>query len=342
MNVRAIAFMLMLAAGLMLSGCITPITPEPPQKEPPKQDIIPNESIADKNATVKEPIIIGPCQGYSISEVDGCLYNISLCSHISSMQLKDQCYYNSANCTEILNESLRSECALKAKLAECEKEDNINLCKALSTGDPLYCGVNENCILKYSYEKGDDSTCSILDDYAKYACVAAARANYRVCYEMQYEASQKECLKLYASITGVDGNICSKISFADYREDCYKGVAENTLDYSNCLLIGTYKLHRECLSNVATNTGNATICEKLRQFYTEKEWQEDVDFCKTRVAQVNYKPQICQELKNTGYRQGCFGGSIVDGKVQKEDCDMIDKNQFPEWSDECYKRAAKE
>lgn len=335
-----LALSVFIALAIIAGGCIQP---EGTQKTMQPKKNITNENVS-KNATKEETVIIaGPCEGRTNEEVDLCLLNLSMCSQIKSISLRDECYYNLANCTEILNKSLRDECMLKQKLTECEKQDNINLCKALAANDPIYCGVNENCIFSYSYEKGDDSACAKLNDYdyKEYACKAIAQANFHICYELMYEASQKECLKLYAKTTGVDGNICSKISYDEYKEDCYKGVAENTLDYTNCLLISTYKTHKECISNVARDTANATICEKLRKFYTDKEWQEDIDFCKTMVAQVNYKPQICQELMNTGYRSGCFGGSIVDGKVSKEDCDMIDSNEYPEWSAECYKRAAK-
>jgi len=335
---KVLIFTALIFGLIILAGCTQPV-------EEAHETYAENKTNGTNitNETSALPIItIGPCNSTDRREVDMCLLNNSMCADIASDDVRDECYYNGLNCTAIHNESFKSECEIKVKLMECEMQsEDINLCKALATHDPLHCGANADCVLRYANKSGDESACRLLSDYSATACRAVAANDYGMCYsELQYDATKKECLKLFAQYTGKDGNICNNISSHSYKEDCYKGVAEATADYSNCLLIETYNLHKECLLNVAVQTADHTICNLTRLAYSTAVRNQDVNFCMTMVATAHYKPQYCQDVYDAKYKWECFGNSIVDGKVKKEDCDQIDKALYKEWSEECYKRVA--
>ncbi|MGB9634975.1 MAG: hypothetical protein ACPL0A_00700 [Candidatus Micrarchaeia archaeon] len=285
-------------------------------------------------------IIAGPCNGTTRQEVDECLNERGICWDIKNISLRDDCYYNSMNCSYVLDPDRNAQCTRKVKLMECEGSGDESFCKAMAMKDYTYCGTNADCITRFAYKTGNTEPCTLLGKIDNSTCIAVATGEYSNCYELElYEASQKECIKGFSKYTGVDGNICKELTTASYRDNCYYGVAEASGDYSNCLLIGSYNTHRDCLTTVAVKTVNASICDKMRLGSSSRQQRTDISFCKTRVAQINYKPWICQEVTDAEYKWGCFADSIITGKTKKEDCALIDNKTYPEWSAECFKRA---
>jgi len=332
MRGAALMFIIAIIAFSLMAGCLE----QPAKPKPSKPNITENitQNITTENAT--KEITVGPCKGETRADVDACLMNNSLCADIENAQLKDYCYFKNMNCNKIVNDDLRHNCQISVGFSACTNEANQSLCRALAVNDPYYCGSNTECLLMYAYKTNTSDTCNLVGGtgYEKSACKAIIAYDPYKCYVYeQYEATQKECIKLFSKITGVDGNICSQIKEQLYREDCYSGVAYSSRDYSNCLYITTYKTKKDCILNVAIETANASICEYSSTF------TDDIGYCKERVAEYNLMPSICQEINVPGYIWPCFANSILNNKTLKSECYKITNPLYNDWKEECLRRA---
>lgn len=289
------------------------------------------------NGIPDELIIIGPCNGTILIDVDVCLMEHEMCDKIKTPELRDQCFYNQLECNLINDDLKREECNLILIERECQGSDSPSLCKALLTDNVEYCGLNEECLMYYAYEINDETLCEkIGTTFKKSACYAVVNSAWNKCYHLErYEATQSECLKIYSRVTGRSNTICDGLEESRYLYDCLSKVAFNTNNENLCRRILVYNTRRDCYFNLAYEYDRPEVCDLSPE-------QNDADFCRVRLANKLFSPVICEPIRNPSYKWGCFGDSIVKDKTLMSECEKLDGTRYPEWKELCLNIAIDE
>jgi hypothetical protein len=292
----------------------------------------------ENNQTLSDVlIVVGPCNGTVLLDVDICLMENEMCDKIKTPELRDQCFYNQLECDLINGEEKREECYSILIERECQGSDMPSLCKALLTDNVEYCGVNEECLINYAYEIKDESLCEKIEtSFKKSACHAVVNRAWNMCYQYEkYEATQSECLKIYSSIIKSGSTICDGLEEGRYLYDCLSTVAFNTNDEKLCSKILIYNTRRDCYFNLAYEYDRPEVCDLSPE-------QDDADFCRVRLANKLFKPTICEPIRNPSYKWGCFGDSIVKDKTLVSECKKLDGSRYSEWKSLCFEIAIDE
>ena len=292
----------------------------------------------ENNQTIHDSlIIVGPCNGTVLLDVDICLMENEMCDKIKTPELRDQCFYNQFECNLINDNEKKEDCYSILIERECQGSDSPSLCKALLTDNVEYCGLNEECLINYAYEINDESLCEKIEtSFKKSACKAIVNKAWNICYqEEKYEATQSECLKIYSTITNMGNTICDGLTESRYLYDCLSSVALNTNNEKLCARILIYNTRRDCYFNLAYEYDRPEVCDLSPE-------QNDADFCRTRIANKLYKPVICESIMDPKYKWGCFGDSIVKDKTLMSECNKINGNLYPEWKSLCQNVAVNE
>jgi hypothetical protein len=292
----------------------------------------------ENNQTISDAlIIVGPCNGTVLIDVDICLMEHEMCDKIKTSELRDQCFFNQFQCDLINDEEKKEECYSILIERECQGSDMPSLCKALLTDNVEYCGLNEECLMHYAYEIKDETLCEKIDtSFKKSACYAVVNHAWNMCYQMEkYEATQSECLKLYSEITGKGNTICDGLEESRYLYDCLSTVAFHTNNENLCTKILVYSTRRDCYFNLAYEYDRPEVCDLSPE-------QNDADFCRVRIANKLYSPVICESIMDPSYKWGCFGDSIVKDKTLMSECNKIDGSKYKEWKDLCENIAVDE
>lgn len=117
---------------------------------------------------------------------------------------------------------------------------------------------------------------------------------------------------------------CLAIKNSSVERACLESVAVNRKDEGVCLKLTDPQIVNEknsgymnCLMAVATVNGNETLC-KEKFSGTVQEW------CLSQVAARLKKPEICDSLSKTSYRNQCYYNMAVKNKLTQY-CDKINE-----------------
>ena len=141
-------------------------------------------------------------------------------------------------------------------------------------------------------------------------------------------------------ITKVIKDECKQISNENYKDSCYFDLAEETGDLSICEKLTDKTANRKkrhCYINLARETGDISICEKIKENnnYLSKEYKYN---CYASVAEGTKNINICDEKFEEGsWKDSCYSnvaGQTGDNSICEKIVDEVRKNgcYFSVWA----------
>lgn len=167
-----------------------------------------------------------------------------LCSGISNKVVRDYCYelwaessLNVGMCSQASTDfGYRQKCLLNISIITMDYKPCLKNPSSLDADD---------CLVQYASLTGDTSGCTSIDSYA--------------------ETARNKCYNLAAQ-TAKKASICNNIDVYTWRVTCYSGLiqAGQKLDLNDCALISDTAWNERCLTTLAYQTQNATVCDFIR------------------------------------------------------------------------------
>ncbi|MFA5106163.1 MAG: hypothetical protein WC506_04340 [Candidatus Micrarchaeia archaeon] len=195
-----------------------------------------NASICDSlNSSASEAIGLS-CRSYAT--------NSDSCAGISNKVVRDYCYelwaessLDSAMCSQASTDfGYRQKCLLNISVMTMDYKPCLQNPSSLDADD---------CLVQYASITGDTAGCTSIDSYAQTA--------RNKCYNLAAQAAKK-------------ASICNYIDVYTWRVTCYSGLiqAGQALDLNDCVLISDTAWNERCLTTLAYQKQNASICDFIR------------------------------------------------------------------------------
>ncbi len=296
------------------------------------QKALMNES-ADECKKIENGTLMDICYE-EISDV-----SLAACLEVRDQSKKDFCVTSfavSKNDIELCDvlDSARQSC--REAVDSCIGDDDEALCRALKDEDPSKCQSDTNCLLNYSMQKQNSSSCSLIQNpVIATGCESAIKKTDK-CDALSLQSQRDYCYQIYAQYSD-DYLVCTQISDnSDYKVNCLSMFAASEGNYSICTK-GMLQLDDRwaCYTNYSLATGDISGCEAIDELATTNRFK-----CTFEYAKKYGDPSACQVIVSLPSRDTCYQGTIIysndnlDGQYCKEVTDF-------NWRNKCYNEAAK-
>jgi len=216
-----------------------------------------------------------------------------------------------------------------------EEKDDCYAAVAEAKKDPSICEkikydfIKKECYYLVAVAKQNNSICNLIsenetDDYNADIRYTKSHCNESVDLEKKLNAIAKGDISLCGEIQYIN----KYITYGNYQDQCYSGVAVVKKDISICeKILGDTNEREYCYSDIAVAKKDLSICDKIAD--------DDVnDSCYRRVAEARKDVSICEKIQDQDDREWCY--KLV--AIAKEDisiCDdlFVDASKN---SDSCY------
>ena len=331
----------LLVASLFIFGCLGQSGPA----EPSGPIITPPAPANNTSVAAPPP---APCAGTSSLEAnDACFKalasaqkNISLCSHIFSIDARDDCLMlfvpsNISLCDKMLNASKQQACygavarqinssAYCSKLTDnasskqclidiaqpCDLEvgnDAKGRCLAAQHNDFAYCG-SDGCLMDFAINHSDENACDLIsgDRAQLLACHAIVRRDPAACTADNLSSRADLCYELAAIALNSQGWCSNGQLGSPYRNDCYTHFAISSKDPAICQQTSPETARDQCYINYSTALDNVSICDKVINSLNRNK-------CIVYTAKANGDPAACNPLSHND-RISCYN-NVLTGTV---------------------------
>ncbi|MBU0532045.1 hypothetical protein KKB44_00980 [Candidatus Micrarchaeota archaeon] len=300
---------------------------------------------------------------------DNCYYELaietqtfSLCQNITDNMTQQDCYEALSNfsldaCIGLENQSKKETCIILFAKSEsnlslcdyleekencqfevdpCLAEDDVNLCRALTSSEPSECKEDSLCLLNYSITKSNSTTCDLIQNSViSTACTSILTRNDK-CYTLGRQTEQDYCYQLYAIYT--DNYVqCTQITYnTQYALECYSYFAGKYNDLSICDADG-FELNNkwDCYTAFSLTSGNISGCEAIHELATTSRFN-----CAFEFAKKYGNPGACNVIQALPTRSTCYQGAILYSNENLNWTYCVDVLNF-DWRNKCYSETAK-
>jgi hypothetical protein len=296
------------------------------------QNALMNES-ADECEKIENGTLMDICYE-EISDV-----SLAACLEVRDPEKKDFCvtaFAVSKDDIELcdLLDSARANCM--KSVDSCIGSDDELLCRALKDSDPAKCQSDTGCLLNYSMQKQNSSSCSLIQNpVVATGCESAIKKTDK-CDDLPLQSQRDYCYQIYAEYSN-DFLVCTQISDnSNYRLNCLSMFAASEANYTICK-IGMLQLDDRwaCYTNYSLMSGDISGCEAIDKLATTNRFK-----CTFEFAKKYGDPSACQVIESLPTRDTCYQGTIIysnenlDGSTCKDITDFV-------WMNKCYNEAAK-
>ncbi len=172
----------------------------------------------------------------------------------------------STECADIADRNLHDECVL---------ESAVSTLKPSLCGDILQVRIRDTCYLQIMHLANDTGLCAsiTLEDISD------------ACY------SDSALIK-------ADIELCRKIDNPKVKDKCFYSVAERLIDPNPCIRVQDTTLKGRCFANLASVSGNASICRYAEGLYK--------DLCYDNSARKTLDSEACSLIEGKEKRYDCY------------------------------------
>ena len=230
------------------------------------------------------------------------------------------------------------------EVGDCYKQygmesKDINSCKSI--------GVYPNdvsCAIGVAVAVGDIKICDQVSNFTSYEApqygVQGCRTGYAIanknCEDFPfsqagntaYKPDRDNCFSGLASDT-LDDSYCGKISSEYTKDACYQIVGQRKNDITICDKMVAFDLKDEfkgsCYLQIARSTKDTSICDRLTFFSNYQ------GVCYAEMASAHEDPSICEKIATQHDKDGCYQGIAN----KKADASLCDKVSVTEQRDYC-------
>ncbi|MBN1941604.1 MAG: hypothetical protein JW772_05475 [Candidatus Diapherotrites archaeon] len=235
----------------------------------------------------------------AIEKRDSCLNNAAVatsnataCSFMSASikdgtYIRDDCYWdvfqktsNMQLCEKLIDTERKTECLNSTVVTN----EDIDDCKALPTDQ------NIDACLKN---------------------IAITQENYLICAEITDSNSRGSCYNELTSFFDSNSNdtLCKLIVRAEDKSNCYKKLADATLNEEYCNKLSVTKDRSECISSLGIEKSDPSVCEKILKTQTVP-W----DDCFEAIALATDDADLCTRIQSVVRMFSCVGDLAVELK----------------------------
>ncbi|RLG69721.1 MAG: hypothetical protein DRO04_02970, partial [Candidatus Iainarchaeum archaeon] len=297
-----------------------------------------------------------------ISDRDICVKELALqkndadlCKKIRNTEMKDDCILALSSevlvadaCREISNEEKQRKCYWNSAF----KAENAEYCMNLpiKTEEEDYNGFNrDNCIVELAKEIQNIEICYLAsDEDVKEECILSlveVVPDKNACLKIKNKNRKNSCLFSVASQLK-EASICDEIDkkfYAKLWNECYRIVAEDTLNLSYCDILTDEEIKGRCYGGVISKTAEYDKCKELKplQYQTEQPHKAR-DYCYYELAVDKGEYRFCDEIWHDRTKGYCYGEVNYNKSVEDESVSAGTKcNELEGISkDYCLKKSA--
>ena len=282
---------------------------------------------------------------------DRCVYllgvaKMEFCPQISelSLDLRDDCFYSNAEssgkdsiCMRIRNMTLVEKCKNAISLKACSGTDEYskNLCLAVNSKDPDYCGLivnrSQECYFDLAKNISDSSICDrITNQITRTACAALILRDVSLCNNLPYNTSSDVCYQTIAIETN-NYSVCDLTVTNTYINACHESLALLNNFPSLCSHLVSEPARDQCYKKVAVKFREPETCDQIK-------YKDGRDLCRHDMAIEAVRPYLCGFIENYYMRAyQCYNELFFPGRyvLTVDLCKEI-RVEDQLWKDQCY------
>ncbi len=296
------------------------------------QNALLNES-ADECKLIQNDTLLEICYE-EIADV-----SLAACLEVTNQTKKDFCVTSFAVSKDDIElcdvlDTARQSC--RKSVDSCIGSTDEELCRALKDTDPTKCLSDTECLLNYSMQKQNSSSCSLIQNPVVAAGCESAIKDTDKCDNLALQSQRDYCYQIYAQYSD-DYLVCTQISDnSDYKLNCLSMFAASEGNYTICTK-GMLQLDDRwaCYTNYSLMSGDISGCVAINELATTNRFK-----CVFEYAKKYGDPSACQVIVSLPTRDTCYQGTILYSNDNLDGVYCKNVTNF-NWRNKCYNEAAK-
>lgn len=203
---------------------------------------------------------------------------------------------NSKNCDQIPGTNRRSLCYWEFAL----NSKDINLCKIIDNGK-----IKDSCFLHVANNLSQRSQCQNISQNIK------AGVDFDVYYYNYWLPKGLKLMEFCDAIASSKVEDCDSVTNPEIKDRCLEKVASVSKNQTTCGSIKDLSTKMSCYSKMAIDLRNPALCENLPESHIIRPNGDEDSVVAQSICYYDYVEnikdyQICQKIKDIGYKQTCL------------------------------------